>query len=288
MKKNLLVIAVIFSIILTSCVSKKDLEKLDKRITQMQFDEDDDGVPDVFDKQLATEPSVKVYGDGTPVDTDMDGVPDYQDYEIYSPKGVQVDTLGIAVRTEAPKEEQKEEKIITPIPVPQYNISEKKNLPIVLFRHSFELEEFSYPALVEIFNYMKDNPSKYIVIIGHCDNVGSDDYNVRLGLRRAETVVKALANLGVPEERMVAVSAGETDPLVDVTAFNMINFNRRVEFKAVTSSSEMESEKAKYNTLEKKENKKEAKEEPVNNNQGTENTNTEQKSDSEGLELDIN
>jgi len=47
-----------------------------------------------------------------------------------------------------------------------------------------------------------------IVIEGHCDERGSDDYNIALGERRAGAVRKYLYNLGVPQGQMSIVSFG--------------------------------------------------------------------------------
>ena len=70
-----------------------------------------------------------------------------------------------------------------------------------------------------------------VVIEGHCDERGSDDYNLALGERRAGAVRKYLYNLGVPMGRMTIVSYGEAKPAVSGTGETVWQLNRRAEFQ---------------------------------------------------------
>ena len=60
--------------------------------------------------------------------------------------------------------------------------------------------------------YLRANPTLRVRIEGNADERGSREYNVALGQRRAETVMKALGLLGVPASRMEAISYGEEKP----------------------------------------------------------------------------
>jgi peptidoglycan-associated lipoprotein len=60
--------------------------------------------------------------------------------------------------------------------------------------------------------YLRQNPTIHARIEGNADERGSREYNVALGQRRAEAVMKALSLLGVPADRMEAVSYGEEKP----------------------------------------------------------------------------
>ncbi len=66
-----------------------------------------------------------------------------------------------------------------------------------------------------------------IVIEGHTDETGSEDYNLALGERRAEAVRKYLFNLGVPAQQMQIVSYGESRPAVQGTGEAVWRLNRR-------------------------------------------------------------
>jgi len=71
-----------------------------------------------------------------------------------------------------------------------------------------------------------------VVIEGHADAVGSDEYNLALGERRAEAVRRFLFNTGVPAQQMSTVSFGESSPAVEGTGENVWRLNRRVEIRA--------------------------------------------------------
>jgi peptidoglycan-associated lipoprotein len=60
--------------------------------------------------------------------------------------------------------------------------------------------------------YLRENPSLKARIEGNADERGSREYNVALGQRRAEAVMKAMSLLGVPASRMEAISYGEEKP----------------------------------------------------------------------------
>jgi peptidoglycan-associated lipoprotein len=60
--------------------------------------------------------------------------------------------------------------------------------------------------------YLRENSALRVRIEGNADERGSREYNIALGQRRAEAVMKALALLGVPASRMEAISYGEEKP----------------------------------------------------------------------------
>jgi peptidoglycan-associated lipoprotein len=67
-------------------------------------------------------------------------------------------------------------------------------------------------VIEEHAKYLRQNPAIHARIEGNADERGSREYNVALGQRRAEAVMKALSLLGVPADRMEAVSYGEEKP----------------------------------------------------------------------------
>jgi outer membrane protein OmpA-like peptidoglycan-associated protein len=68
-----------------------------------------------------------------------------------------------------------------------------------------------------------------VVLQGHTDYVGSNAYNDALGMDRARAVLNELVSLGIDEERLSAVSFGETAPLVNEKSDQARATNRRVE-----------------------------------------------------------
>jgi len=70
-----------------------------------------------------------------------------------------------------------------------------------------------YRQLVDAHaKYLREHPGATIVVQGNCDERGSREYNLALGQRRAENVMKMMRLLGVPERQIEAVSFGEEKP----------------------------------------------------------------------------
>jgi peptidoglycan-associated lipoprotein len=72
-----------------------------------------------------------------------------------------------------------------------------------------------------------------VVIEGHCDERGSEEYNLALGERRANSVRKYLSDSGVPDARLDVVSFGESRPAVQGHDESAFRFNRRAEFRVI-------------------------------------------------------
>jgi len=72
---------------------------------------------------------------------------------------------------------------------------------------------------------------KTITLEGHTDERGSEEYNLALGERRANTAKQYLVDLGTPSSQLVTVSFGEASPAVQGHDESAWRWNRRVEFK---------------------------------------------------------
>ena len=82
----------------------------------------------------------------------------------------------------------------------------------------------------KVADYMKKNPRARFEVQGHTDNQGSDAINDPLSQKRAEAVVKALADLGVDDFNLKAVGKGSHEPVADNKTEEGRAKNRRVEF----------------------------------------------------------
>jgi peptidoglycan-associated lipoprotein len=67
-------------------------------------------------------------------------------------------------------------------------------------------------------------------IEGHCDERGSEEYNLALGDRRADAVRRYMVDLGVPSARLSTVSFGESRPAVQGHDESAWRYNRRADF----------------------------------------------------------
>jgi len=70
----------------------------------------------------------------------------------------------------------------------------------------------SMKALDELIELLNLNPNVTIELSAHTDRKGSDQYNQRLSLRRAESVVKYLIEGGIDKDRLVAAGYGKSQP----------------------------------------------------------------------------
>ncbi len=79
---------------------------------------------------------------------------------------------------------------------------------------------------------IKQNPELGVVTIeGHCDERGSDEYNLALGERRASAVKRYLEDLGLPSNRFQTVTFGEDKPAVSGHDESAWRYNRRSELR---------------------------------------------------------
>ena len=72
-----------------------------------------------------------------------------------------------------------------------------------------------------------------VSIEGHCDQRGSDEYNLALGERRARAAMEYLVSLGVAPDRLQVISYGEEMPLDSGSSEDAWARNRRDEFKVL-------------------------------------------------------
>jgi peptidoglycan-associated lipoprotein len=56
-------------------------------------------------------------------------------------------------------------------------------------------------------------PSQKLLIEGHCDERGSDEYNLALGDKRAHAVEDFLATMGIPQSQLTVISFGRNRPV---------------------------------------------------------------------------
>jgi peptidoglycan-associated lipoprotein len=76
-----------------------------------------------------------------------------------------------------------------------------------------DLRDDARAALAADAGWLKRYPSTQILIEGHCDERGTEEYNLALGDRRASVVREYLASLGVGPSRVQTVSYGKERPL---------------------------------------------------------------------------
>jgi peptidoglycan-associated lipoprotein len=102
--------------------------------------------------------------------------------------------------------------------------------PIYFAFDDFSLTEEAKETLIENAAWSLNNPQKKVVIGGNCDERGSNEYNLALGQRRANSAQKYLVNLGVPASQLSTISYGEEKPVDSGHNEEAWTKNRRDEF----------------------------------------------------------
>jgi len=105
-----------------------------------------------------------------------------------------------------------------------------------LERVYFEFDQYTLTAeardiLARNARFLQANPGIKVIIEGHCDERGSDEYNLALGERRSRAVQSYLTSLGIPPSQMSIISYGEELPLEPGSSEEAWAKNRRAEFK---------------------------------------------------------
>jgi len=93
------------------------------------------------------------------------------------------------------------------------------------------IREESYPYLDALSKFLKEHGSADVEITGHTDLHGTDEYNNRLSLQRAEAVKSYLTRKGLDSNRISIFGAGKSRPVVDKVGAGFDELNRRTEFK---------------------------------------------------------
>lgn len=99
--------------------------------------------------------------------------------------------------------------------------------------NSATIKSTFYSPLDKIAGIMRRYPKTQIVVVGHTDDVGSEEYNLQLSLKRANAVADYLIEQGVEEYRLGTEGHGEIEPVATNDTPAGRAQNRRVEIFVV-------------------------------------------------------
>jgi len=85
-------------------------------------------------------------------------------------------------------------------------------------------------------DWIKNNPAARIEIEGHCDDRGTNEYNLALGAKRAQSVKEYLSSLGITSERLSTISYGAEIPVCKDPNEGCWRQNRRARFVVVSGT----------------------------------------------------
>ena len=127
---------------------------------------------------------------------------------------------------------------------PQYdspltNFIPKPGEIVTLSRIYFEYDrsDFMPRALIlldQLLAFLHKYPTMHIEIIGHTDNMGTDEYNQQLSMRRSAAVLQWLVSKGIKRELLRSSGFGSTQPISTNATSEGRAMNRRVEIKVIS------------------------------------------------------
>lgn len=106
---------------------------------------------------------------------------------------------------------------------------------ILFDTNSSDLKPAARTNLQNLATSLQNNPQTNILIVGHTDNTGTDQYNQDLSVRRAASVKSFIASNNVANSRLSTSGKGESEPIADNNTVEGRSQNRRVEIVIVAN-----------------------------------------------------
>lgn len=209
-----------------------------------EIDNDKDGVVDRIDQCLNTARGVMVNRFGCENDEDEDGVPDSKDKCPGTPKGIAVDAHGCEfVDIDHDNiNDTVDECLDTPLngTVNRHGCEPHEYVltNIVFKSYSHDIQESQKPILrkdAALLSNLKED--EVVLITGHTDYTASDDLNLRLSWRRANSAKQFIIDkLGHLEQKVYINGYGEKYPIADNSTEEGKLKNRRIELQVIKKS----------------------------------------------------
>jgi peptidoglycan-associated lipoprotein len=117
-----------------------------------------------------------------------------------------------------------------PFDLNRQRLAEASFSPVYFGYDSFQLAPEEVVKIEQVADFMQGDRASVLIIEGHCDERGSNEYNLSLGEQRALAVRGYLVNLGIAAERIQSRSFGEERPAVSGSGEAAWRLNRRGEF----------------------------------------------------------
>ncbi|MCG9546148.1 OmpA family protein [Vibrio sp. Isolate33] len=143
---------------------------------------------------------------------------------------VQLDYVTSQARCEPPKNENKFRMQLSVIE----QLYDLLNVDNQFAQDSTEVNPKYMGKLAEASYILKENKSLDLIVTGHADATGTEEYNDKLALGRAKQVERYLTIFGLSPQRIKAVSVGETVPLFEGETAGTLLTNRRVSIEIIS------------------------------------------------------
>ena len=152
------------------------------------------------------------------------------------PGPAQYDSSMETVEVEPAPVVEEKEPVVAPVVVP--SLAESAAAAGALKTTNFDYDKANLsPAAIEKLDktaaWMQQNPEANIEIAGNCDERGTNEYNMALGERRANSAKKYLVSMGISSDRISTVSYGEEKPIDPASNEAAWAKNRRNDYSLV-------------------------------------------------------
>lgn len=196
--------------------TKAELADAINGIKEMLMDSDGDGISDYLDKEPNTPVGARVSFSGITLDSDKDGTPDHLDKCPFLP--------GPSSSSGCPVEE-----IIEQVDYLKKAIDEGY-LNVYFGFDSSKPLAYSISSASFISNFLQKNPGVKLEVKGYADELGGEDYNIKLSEKRAKAVFELLIESGIDPSRLTYKGYGE-DTSVDKSSAEARQMARRTSFE---------------------------------------------------------
>jgi OOP family OmpA-OmpF porin len=196
--------------------TKAELAEAINGIKDMLKDSDGDGVADYLDKEPNTPINARVSFSGITLDSDNDGTPDHLDKCPFLP--------GPSSTGGCPIEEVKAEVDF---------LKKAINDGYVNVYFGFDSSKplsYSVSAASYVATFLQKNPSVKLEVKGYADELGGENYNIKLSEKRAKAVYDLLISAGIDASRLTYKGYGE-DTSVDKSSADARQMARRTSFE---------------------------------------------------------
>ncbi|MCK5834092.1 OmpA family protein, partial [bacterium] len=201
------------------------------------------------DRCPATPRGARVDDSGCPVDSDRDQVADFKDKCPKTPEGCIVDEFGCPLDNDndgvcngvdkcpnTPKDVEVNEDGCPK--AKKLRKGESIRVKVYFETAKWDITHQGTKDLQEAYRILKAYPEMRVLIEGHTDSKGTDEYNRELSIKRAKSIKSWLITQGIADNRLETIGYGETRPVdTNETPDGRAN-NRRIEFRCIEGCAE--------------------------------------------------
>jgi len=202
----------------------KKFEEINNQIGDIQTlmnDTDKDGVADYLDQENNSVAGVAVDSRGKMVDINKNGVPD--EIERY---------IASKVEKEKSAEVEKEKSAKDINKSTLQTLIDDEYIAVFFETNKTVPTNVSTEGLNFIRSYLKSNPNESVYVIGHADEIGTEEKNKKLSEDRAKATREILIKSGIDPKRLVILAQGE-DNSVNKDSKKSRDLVRKVTFKVI-------------------------------------------------------